>query len=355
MGRQRMKDMIAYCGVDCSACPDYLNKTCPSCRLTEWKDDICPPVNCCREKNIDDCGQCDVFPCEMMKGFFEESQSHQEAYQRLRKRRESGMDHFVDERDHKLLENDRYTFSVLNRIMGGECQVLLSDHERLILGLSMPPFPVWIWTADDATDEEKEKAYSLAVSYCPFEEHTYNLKYDLAEYFIQRAAKEGKTLSIRTNMFAYGCPDPVEPEDKANGHAHRCTMEDVDTLVEFMDLFHNEIDLDKQSLDSYRRAAEEGIRNGSLFLWKNEEGKYVASCNYRPDEDMASIGLVYTRQEDRRKHYAENLVYYVTKIVKEAGYLPILYTDADYVASNACYEKIGYILRGKLCTVGKRS
>ena len=25
---------------------------------------------------------------------------------------------------------------------------------------------------------------------------------------------------------------------------------------------------------------------------------------------------------------------------------------ADYIASNACYEKIGYVLRGKLCTIG---
>jgi predicted GNAT family acetyltransferase len=38
--------------------------------------------------------------------------------------------------------------------------------------------------------------------------------------------------------------------------------------------------------------------------------------------------------------------------VKEAGYVPMLYTDTDYVASNACYEKIGYVLCGKLCTIG---
>ena len=37
---------------------------------------------------------------------------------------------------------------------------------------------------------------------------------------------------------------------------------------------------------------------------------------------------------------------------KEEGYIPMLYTDADYEASNACYEKIGYVLRGKLCTIG---
>jgi predicted GNAT family acetyltransferase len=45
------------------------------------------------------------------------------------------------------------------------------------------------------------------------------------------------------------------------------------------------------------------------------------------------------------------MVYQVTQILKEKGFNPTLYTDADYVASNACYEKIGYVLRGKLCTI----
>ena len=29
----------------------------------------------------------------------------------------------------------------------------------------------------------------------------------------------------------------------------------------------------------------------------------------------------------------------MTKIAEANGFLPMLYTDADYVASNACYEK----------------
>lgn len=45
------------------------------------------------------------------------------------------------------------------------------------------------------------------------------------------------------------------------------------------------------------------------------------------------------------------MVYQVTRRVSEMGYMPMLYTNADYRASNACYEKIGYTLRGKLCTV----
>ena len=127
--------------------------------------------------------------------------------------------------------------------------------------------------------------------------------------------------------------------------------EDIDELVEFMDLFHRETGVDQDSLEAYRHKAEEAKRSGSHFFWKNAEGRYAAVCNFRPNGDLACVGLVYTREEYRRKHYAENLVYQVTRMAKDAGYIPMLYTDADYAASNACYEKIGYVLKGKLCTI----
>jgi hypothetical protein len=266
--------------------------------------------------------------------------------------REEEMDPFTDERDELLLEKDRVTFSVLKQIMKN-CQYVSSDHEKLIICFSCLPFPVWIWTADDATEEEKEKAYQLTMRRFPPEEaYTYNLKYDLAEYFIERSSQEGKTLSISIDMYAYECSDPVEPAYMADGCFHRCKEEDIGVLVEFMDLFHREIGIDQQSLASYRNTAEEDVRNGYLYFWKNNAGKPVACCHYHPNGSMASIGLVYTRKEDRRHHYAQNLVYQVTKIAIEQGYLPVLYTDANYLASNACYEKIGYLLRGKLCTIG---
>ena len=265
------------------------------------------------------------------------------------------MDNFADERDYKILENDKYTFFVLGRIMGGECDLLLTDHERLIICFSRNPFPVWIWTPDDVTKEEKEKAYELVRGNGLLTEgHTFNLKYDLADYFIRRASENALDLSVTTNMFAYDCPNPIGPHVQADGELHRCVAEDIDEVVEFLDLFHKETGIDQESLEAYRQRGEEGIRNGSLFFWRNEDGRNVSSCscNFRPNGDMASIGLVYTREEYRRRHYAENLVYQVTKMAKSAGYIPMLYTDADYIASNACYEKIGYVLKGKLCTLG---
>ena len=183
-------------------------------------------------------------------------------------------------------------------------------------------------------------------------EHHFNIKYELAEYFIKRAAEDGLELKITTNLFAYDCPDPIAPTSVIDGELHQCTDEDSDVLVEFFDMFHTELNIDQESREQYRLYVEDGVKNGSLYTWKNGDGKIIASCNWHPVQEMASIGLVYTLKEHRRKHYAEHLVYQVTKIVQEAGYLPMLYTDADYVASNKCYEKLGYILRGKLCTIG---
>ena len=263
------------------------------------------------------------------------------------------MDSFVDKRDYKILENDKYTFFVLSRIMDGECELLLTDHERLIICFTKNPYPVWIWTPDGVTEEEKEKAYELIRENGLLTEgHTFNLKYDLADYFVRSSSEDAMALSIKTNMFAYNCPNPVKSYVRVDGELHRCMSEDIDELVEFMDLFHRETGVDQDSLEAYRCKAEEVIRNGRHFFWRNAEGRHVAICNFVPNGDLAGIGLVYTRKEYRRKHYAENLVYQVTQMAKDAGYMPMLYTDADYAVSNACYEKIGYVLKGKLCTVG---
>ena len=262
------------------------------------------------------------------------------------------MDTFVDERDYRLLGHDKYTFFVLGRIMGGACNLLLTDHEKLIICFSCNPYPVWIWTPDKATEEEKAKAYELVrENGLLTNDHTFNLKYDLADYFISRSSEDAAALSIKKNMFAYDCPKLIEPHMRADGELHKCVPEDMREMVEFMDFFHKETGIDQDSLEAYRRKAEVAIRDGS-YIWKNKEGRSVAVCHIRLNGDLASISLVYTREEYRRMHYAENLVYQVSKMAKDAGYMPTLYTDADYAASNACYEKIGYVLRGKLCTIG---
>lgn len=271
------------------------------------------------------------------------------------------MDAFVDERDYKLLEQDKYTFFVVSRVLNYPCQLILTDHKRIIFCFSNSPFPLWIWTSDDASPAEMERAYQLAKENGFLDgNHTINMKYELADFFIKKSQSESasnpdiKKVSIIKNMFSYDNPMPKLPSTAStiDGSIYKCRMQDIEEVLEITKAFYIEAGIQMESQDQAFKKAEAGIKEGQYFFWKNSEGKNIAMCNYRPNGELASLSAVYTRPEYRRHHYAENLVYQVTKIAEQAGYLPMLYTDADYLASNACYEKIGYVLRGKLCTIG---
>ncbi len=263
------------------------------------------------------------------------------------------MDNYADDRDYKLLENDRYTFSVLRRIIDKPCELLLSDHEKLILCYSGSPYPVWIWTPDHTSAEEMDGAYSLAQKNGLFDgNHHFNVKYELAEHFIKRSSQDNRRMSITLNMFAYDCLNPIKPNITADGEIHRCTSDDIEEMTELISMFHEETGVDRKSAAEYRLDAENDIKDGNVYLWKNEHGYSVACCKFTPNGNLASVQRVFTHPDHRRKHYAENLVYQATMKAREAGYVPMLYTNADYEASNACYKKIGYVLRGKLCSIG---
>ena len=262
------------------------------------------------------------------------------------------MDSFVHEKDYMLLSQDHYTFAVLARILKGECELIQSNHENLLLCHSESHYPVWIWTPDNAADEVKENAWELVCGLRPLGSgYRYNLKYELAEYFIEKAAGEGTVAGISMNMFVYDCPSPIPPDTVPDGGICCCTTDDEEEAAAIIPYFYTEIGEKAPSYEHCLEKVRGFIADKGFFFWKNKSGKTVACCSRKLNDRLASIGSVYTFPDERRKHYAQNLVYQVTRKVSEMGYVPMLYTDADYQASNACYEKIGYILRGKLCTV----
>jgi len=262
------------------------------------------------------------------------------------------LDHQVDGRDFELLKSDPYTFAVLARILKGDCELILTDHARFLLCHSAARHPVWIWTPDGASEADKERAWRITQEARPLAKgFRYNLKYELAEAFIQKAKAQGLNAGISMNLMAYDCPDPIPPAHHADGKLYCCAEKDVEEAARMISGFHIDIN-DGATEEAYCRGkAEEHIAANAFFFWKNAAGKAVACCSYKPDGALASLGSVYTLPEYRRRHYAENLVYQVTQLVKEKGFIPMLYTDADYAASNACYSKIGYQCRGRLCTL----
>ena len=47
--------------------------------------------------------------------------------------------------------------------------------------------------------------------------YRFNLKHDPARFFTERAAADGKSLSVCMNMLAYDCRDPIRPYKTADG------------------------------------------------------------------------------------------------------------------------------------------
>ena len=144
------------------------------------------------------------------------------------------MDNFVTETDLNLLQNDKYTFFVLGRILHGNCNFVASNHKTFIICHSCAPFPLWIWTPDNVSQQEMETVYQILLeNNFLTSEYTFNLKYDLATFLISRASKDNKTLLLKKNMFAYDCPSPIEPvaEQKADGTFSKATIADLDDFI----------------------------------------------------------------------------------------------------------------------------
>lgn len=76
---------ISYCGIDCAACTYRETQRCKTCK--PYKGDIwhgsCRVAKCCIEKNLEDCGQCDSFPCRLLIDFSYD-ETHGDGGERIR-------------------------------------------------------------------------------------------------------------------------------------------------------------------------------------------------------------------------------------------------------------------------------
>ena len=72
-----------------------------------------------------------------------------------------------------LLRRDRYGFAVLSNIVQGDfgpVSKIVTDHARIILCYTCPPFPGWVWIPGDAGEEEMARAWALVQKELPHEE-----------------------------------------------------------------------------------------------------------------------------------------------------------------------------------------
>ena len=228
-----------------------------------------------------------------------------------------------------------------------------TDHKRILIAHTAPVFPTWIWAPDNVTEEELDVIYqTVKKEFTPIENYRFNTKCEIADYLIKRLEKEGVKFHISVNIAAYDCPTPRAPKKQVDGYLDMPTLDELVLSAKMIREAALEIGDRILSEEESLQAAKEQIENQNLFFWRDADGKVVSVCGKTEDENYVKLTHAYTLPECRRKNYAGRMIYEICLKIVENGQVPMLYADADYFASNRCYQNIGFELKGKLVTIG---
>lgn len=266
------------------------------------------------------------------------------------------MDIYVNEKrveDRVLLEEDKLTYAVLFSVLAGPLKKVITDHKRILIAHTAPVYPTWIWAPDDATEEDLNLIYqTIKKEFAPIKDYRFNTKYEIAEYLIKRFDEDGEKLHIKVNMATYDCPTPRPPKKQVDGQLEVLTEDELELAAhmvrEASKAIGDRIFTEKESVQE----AKAQIAKQSIFIWRNADGKAVSFCGKIEDEHYVKITQVYTVPEFCRRNYAGRMIYEICQDVVANGQMPMLYADADYYASNRCYQNIGFELKGRLVTIG---
>ncbi|BBF44071.1 acetyltransferase GNAT family protein [Lachnospiraceae bacterium KM106-2] len=269
--------------------------------------------------------------------------------------RKYGLDYYEkqsDVVDTEIMKNNRITFSILAAILKNQPDRVYTDHKRIIICQSCRPFPVWVWTVETITADEKQQiAECLHVEFPVEEGYTYNMSHQLADQ-LQRNPVFDHKLKIQFILFSFRCDRVLMSNDHCEGAMRKACNKDIDVLTQYKYEFETEALGSEPDREQCKRSVQQKIENGTFFVWENQEHEITSMASIVLDDGMAKFSNVYAVPRFRRKGYTFNLMRSVTQIILEKGLVPVLYTNADYPASNGCYKKVGYQQVGSLCTIG---
>lgn len=253
----------------------------------------------------------------------------------------------------RLLTRDSITYSVLIKILQSECDHIFTDLENGIVCHSAHPWPVWAWCRDAENREAVEWIGSCLKTYFSLEDgYDCILSYELLEK-LKKTDVYFQTATTGMGLLSYRL-DQLNPIDcPCRGSMSLVREEEIPSLIGIWQDMHMEMEGRSLTPERCEQSIRHMVGENNLFAWRNDAGEIVALTGRGDQEGYSKITSVYTLPEYRRKGYAISLVHGVTRTILVDGLIPILYTDAGYAASNACYQKIGYRQVGQLISIRK--
>ena len=252
-----------------------------------------------------------------------------------------------------ILKKDAITFSVLISILQGLCTDVYTDEENIIICYSNPPYPVWVWCADEDNMSLIREISDCLKENFPIEK---GFCYDLEEGLLIKLMEYDDYFSdakVLYGLLSYRLDEVNEIKPAYDGKIYMPEEKDIPYITSLWKDFELEAEGIEFDDELCLKTVSERIQDKVLYTWKNDDGKITAMASrWGGDENYCKIASVYTLPEYRRKGYAQNLVHYICREILSEGKTPILYTDESYTASNECYKRIGFYKVGNLVKAG---
>lgn len=234
---------------------------------------------------------------------------------------------------------DKYKFSLVGHNFGIDETTIYSDEESYIFVVGKSHKPVWLWTIDNIAKEK-----------IPEIKNCIDLFYDrgLSIFACKESLYEQlDNLHKEELSGCYICRAPIRPKG-CTGYLDRAKEEDKTIITDMW--YADCVEANPNNHISYELAekfAERFLESGTFYVWR-DNGKIVSMIDYTIVDGYAEVAHAYTIPEERGKGYMANVVYELTKIIIDKGFIPVLSTDYNYIPSNKCYQKVGYELDDKV-------
>ena len=230
-------------------------------------------------------------------------------------------------------------FALLFQIVNGECKKE-TDESSYFMAQTKIGYPVWVWTDKNISkvkeNEVKEKMKNFITG-------TDKVNFTCKKEFYDILKNENFNLLIDEyfEMGSYLCRKTIKPKI-SSGYFCLATLDDVDVLSNYHIWNNKEINQIDISKEEAVKHISELVENKVFYVWKNNDNKIVCTAVIKTNLQFARINHVYTPVEERCKGYAKNLIYVLTNKAIDDGFVPVLYTDYNYPASNKAYMSVGY-------------
>ena len=252
-------------------------------------------------------------------------------------------------------KKERTTFNIISLIITSDTLEYYTDGENYLICRSNPNTPIWVWNKVGISEEivneiltkldnmlDDEKVIQITSKEIIFKKLMEKYKDIVVDnYFMQK----GNYLQMRV----YECNNLIKPKNII-GYKERPTYNDLDLLTYFQ-----KCDVEDTIREEYAKqvteeqlisAAKRHIDIPNFYVWK-VDNRIVATAGYIDNR----VSMVFTNRIDRGNGYAGMLCYELCEELIKQGKTPMLYADADYIASNRAYQKIGFEEVGTLYNI----